>query len=365
MVDSTDAWRVQFRRRVLTVCVSGLLLSFLSVPLLGVLYGGAAAISGLVVIGTLSILQIPIYVLLKKLGALPTGDRNRIVVGWLILAAFVATAQDVKAAKPTEDWAFIQNDDLRVGLLRSHGGAIAHLSSATADFNVLNHYDHGRLVQQSYYGDEDGSVWGDKPWRYNPVQGGDYHGTAATVVEFQVTDTSAHVKTIPRHWASGKQLEECSMEQWVELDGAMLQVRYRFTYGGETFHKSHHQETPAVFVTPQLSTLVTYAGAQPWTEAPLTRRAPGWPNEYIAMTENWAAYVGEDGMGVGVYVRGVAEATCYRFQGGAGADCSYLAPLHTFALKPGRTFSYTAYFTLGDAKTIRSRFATLHRAGQD
>ncbi|XZE17562.1 hypothetical protein SH449x_002836 [Pirellulaceae bacterium SH449] len=118
-------------------------------------------------------------------------------------------AQDAKQTKDTEDWAYIQNADLRVGLLLSHGGAIAHLSSRTNDINTLNHYDHGE--------------------------------------------------------------------------------------------------------------------------------------------------------GIGVFVPGTSEATCYRFEGGSGSNCSYIAPLRTFALIPGLTYSYTAFFTLGDADTIRERFATLHR----
>ncbi|MEQ1826611.1 MAG: hypothetical protein ABL921_11730 [Pirellula sp.] len=283
-------------------------------------------------------------------------------LGFLVFVTSVVVAQEGKESKGTEDWVYLQNADLRVGLLRSHGGAIAHLSSRTSDFNTLNHYDHGRLVQQSYYGNEDGSRWVDKPWRYNPVQGGDYKGTATTVVEFRSTETSAYVKTIPRHWASGELVTECTMEQWVALDGSILRVRCKLTYHGDISHEPRHQETPAVFVSPKLSTLVAYTGDQPWTKAPLTRKTPGWPNESLKLSEGWAAYVDDAGNGIGIYVPGVSEATCYRFQGGAGSDCSYVAPLRTFALTPGLSFSYTAFFTLGDVDAIRGRFTVLRGA---
>ena len=282
-------------------------------------------------------------------------------IGLLVLWASTLDAHESTDSEQTEDWVYIQNAELRVGLLRSHGGAIAHLSSQTSDFNTLNHYDHGRLVQQSYYGDEDGSRWGDKPWCYNPVQGGDYKGNAAIVLEFKSTDTSAYAKTTPRHWASGKLVSECTMEQWVELDGPILRVRFKFTYNGVATHQARHQETPAVFVSPKLSTLVIYSGEKPWTSAPLLRKTPGWPNESVTLSEGWAAYVDDEGKGVGVYVPGTSEATCYRFEGGAGSDCSYIAPLRTFALTPELSFSYTAFFTLGDADTIRKRFELLHK----
>jgi hypothetical protein len=283
--------------------------------------------------------------------------------GFLLLLTSAAVAQESTETRSADDWIYLQNADLRVGLLRSHGGAIAHLSSPGVGFNTLNHYDHGRLVQQSYYGDEDGSFWGDKPWRYNPVQGGDYQGKAAKVVEMRHTETSAYVKTTPRHWASGALIHECTMEQWVQLEGPILRVRYKFTYHGDKMHQARHQETPAVFVSPRLSTLVTYTGEKPWTAAPLTRIQPGWPNQYLDLPEGWAAYVDDEGKGIGVYVPGVSEATCYRFEGGGGSDCSYLAPLQTFALTPQLSHEYTAFFTLGDVETIRQRFAML--AGAD
>lgn len=279
----------------------------------------------------------------------------------LLLIASESFAQQPERndEKRSEDWVFIEGEDLRVGLLKSHGGAIAYLSSQGSDFNVLNHYDHGRLVQQSYYGDEDGSLWVNQPWRFNPVQGGDYQGNAARVLEFTSDENSAYVKTVPRHWTSGELLEECSMEQWVKLDGMIVKVHYRFIYRGQISHRSRHQETPAVFVSPELKTLVTYSGSEPWTEGPLAQFSPGWPNQPVVLSEGWAAYVGGDGKGIGVFVPGCVEATCYRFEGGSGSDCSYIAPLRTFALVPDLAFDYTAYFTLGDVPTIRERFTKL------
>lgn len=280
----------------------------------------------------------------------------------LLAAADVSHAQrsEPRGDRAAEDWVYIENEVLKVGLLRSHGGALAYLSHRDSDANLLNHYDHGRLVQQSYYGDPDGSLWVKRPWRFNPVQGGDYKGTASTTVELRSDATSAYVKTIPRHWASGKLLDECLMEQWVELHGSVLAIRFRFRFNGEKEHQPHHQETPAMFVSPKLKTLVSYEGDQPWANMPLSRRIPKWPNESVSLAESWAAYVDDDGEGVGVFVPGVRQATCYRFLAGAGSSCSYIAPVRTFALKPGLDFSYQAYFTLGAAETIRRRFEQIH-----
>lgn len=269
----------------------------------------------------------------------------------------------VSAAQPPAnslDWVYLENKELRVGLLRSHGGAIGYLSPRDSDRNLLNHYDRGRLVQQSYYGDEDGSRWGDQAWRYNPVQGGDYQGHPAELLEFKATATTAYARTRPRNWAGGQLLNECELEQWVELDGPLVRLKFAFSYRGAQTHAVRDQETPAMFVAPELQTLVSYTGKQPWTDAPLTTRQPGWPNESVQLDEHWVAWVDEQNAGIGLYVPRADSATCYRYRGGSGSDCSYVAPLQRFALKPDLAFSYEAWLTTGTADAMRQRFRELH-----
>lgn len=67
---------------------------------------------------------------------------------------------------------------LRVGIDSAHGGAISHLSMSRGlphdllNANLVNTFDAGRMLQQSWYGCTDGSCWLDRPWRWNPVQAG-------------------------------------------------------------------------------------------------------------------------------------------------------------------------------------------------
>lgn len=292
----------------------------------------------------------------------PTHCFRGCLISFVAALWFLATSDFGQAQ--VREWTYLENESIKLGVLRSHGGALAYLSTRGSDANVLNHYDHGRLVQQSYYGDEDGSKWAEKPWRYNPVQGGDYRGKAAKVIDFQASDKEIYAKTIPRHWANGTLLEECVMEQTVDLIGPLVRIRYSFEYKGEKVHAARHQETPAVFVNPKYSRLFFYAGKEAWTNANLTNRIPGWPNESVQLSESWAAYVNEEGDGVGIYVPGCTEATCYRYLGGSGSDCSYIAPLRTFSLHPGLRFTYTAYLALGSPEALRKRFQELERSRQ-
>jgi hypothetical protein len=48
------------------------------------------------------------------------------------------------------------------------GGAVSWLGRGGSGENLLNAFDCGRFLQQSYYGIEDGSDWNGKPWRWNP-----------------------------------------------------------------------------------------------------------------------------------------------------------------------------------------------------
>jgi hypothetical protein len=157
------------------------------------------------------------------------------------------------------------------------------------------------------------------------------------------------------------------MEQWITLEGDLARIRFRFTYTGTTSHPVHDQEIPAFFVQPFLDTLVLYEGAKPWIGDGVTRRQPGFPNEYVTPTERWSAWVDAEDRGIGIYVPVADRATCYRF----GADrtapgaCSYIAPLKRFALTPGLVFEYDAWITTGSLGQIRERFATLHKKAAD
>lgn len=70
---------------------------------------------------------------------------------------------------------FLNSSKISIGLDMKRAGTISWLSSSTApvpwrNLNVVNTWDQGRLIQQSYYGCVDGSCWATRPWLWNPVQ---------------------------------------------------------------------------------------------------------------------------------------------------------------------------------------------------
>lgn len=268
------------------------------------------------------------------------------------------------AAETAATLRFIDNGELRIGVDPASGGSIAWFSESPDGRNLLNHHDRGRFIQQSYYGRPDGSLWAGKPWRWNPVQGGDYRGKPARVLELRESKDGLFVKSVPVNWAGGEELDECRMESWISLHGKLARIRFRFTYSGTVDHPPAHQELPAIFVDRDLADLVFYKGEHPWTGAPLAKERPGWPNERRVATEEWAGYLGPDGRGLGVFFPGSPELTTYRFQGSpgpAGGGCSYFAPVRTLRIQPGFVHDYTIHLTIGHAEEMRRRFDALRK----
>ncbi len=286
----------------------------------------------------------------------------------LLLLAFAIGLSPARLRAATSDPAipgdlvFLDNGLIRLGVKKSSGAGIAWFSLAGTNRNLINHWDRGRLVQQSYYGDPDGSLWNGKPWNWNPVQGGDWKGKSANVLELRATTNTLYARSLARHWAAGTELTNVVFEEWITLTGRLAHVRFRMTYSGTNSHRPSTHEIPAVFVAPDLDTLVLHDGDKPWTGAALHRSKPGWPNESRAMTENWAAYVGTNGIGLGVHVPIATNLTCYRFGDGREdhGSCSYFAPVTRFAITPGKVFEYDLHLAIGTVEEMRATFRAIH-----
>jgi hypothetical protein len=251
---------------------------------------------------------------------------------------------------------------VRIGVDTNAGAAIGFFAGAKDGRNLLNHYDKGRFLQQSWYGRRDDSLWNGRPWVWNPVQGGSWRGEPSALLSLTVSSNSLHARLHPRHWAAGTLLTNVVMEESIHLRGAVAHIGFRMVYRGGVQHPPASQEMPAVFVDAALTNLVYYRGDRPWTGGELTRRVPGWPNEHDAIDEGWAAYVDGEDHGLGVFSPGMRRMTCYRFAGATGpkgSGCSYFAPVTRMGIGPGFEHAYTVYLTIGRVSEIRGRFRGL------
>ncbi len=287
----------------------------------------------------------------------------------LVAGLFVTTFQlyskfpvEIHKAFSFDSQEYLSNGIIKIGLDMTAGGSIFYFADSTGR-NLLNHYDKGRFIQQSYYGKKDGSMWTDKPWCWNPIQGGGYNtNDNPKILDFYRNDNFMRVKSVPKHWATGEDVNDAVMISEIVLKENVAHVHFIFNYNGkDDTHPVKHQELPAVFVDAALKNLVFYENEKPWNNEKLTKVVPGWPNETQKVTENWAAYIDDNDWGIGIYSPGIDIFTTYRYKGNGedgpkGSACSYFAPVGSFRILPKSTFEYDVFITIGHISEIRERF---------
>ncbi|HNW58924.1 MAG TPA: hypothetical protein PKI62_04565 [bacterium] len=288
------------------------------------------------------------------------------------------TAAPLLAEQPAELAA--DNGILKVKLDLTRGGAICYLSPSGSERNLVNIFDEGRYIQQSYYAGKalDRKAEGQSPkwspWCWNPIQVGDEFRNRAKILEYRHDGDSLFVKCIPMQWDMNNRPAEAEMEQRVLLIGNVLQVRCKLVchrtdtvYGeGELVD----QELPAVYPISALYRLYAYLGQKPFTLDTLSALKVNYLQEgfwgrYPAVGEHWMAFVDAQGWGMGVY-----NAHCSEFLAGiagqAGGEAtsgatSYIAPLRKEALGRRSVYDYEYAIIVGQVDEIRQRVYQLHR----
>ena len=273
----------------------------------------------------------------------------------------------------------VTNGVIKLGVDTTNmGGAITYLSEAASPTNLINIYDRGRAVQQSYYAGAavDRSAEGQffpnySPWPWNPITAGDVYGNRGSVIDFQSTSTSMYVKTRPLLWDMPLDQCECVFETWMTLEGRSVRVHNKLTTT-RTDNRwnvlSRDQELPAVYPTSSLPEVVSYTGDQPFTGEP-TSAIPDDPASIWSAwntPESWAACVNASGFGVGVYTPGRTRfiGGLYGSPGGgsrASSTC-YLSPLEFVPLDKTSTFEYDYWLTVGTLDQIRQEAYELHQS---
>ncbi len=180
----------------------------------------------------------------------------------------------------------LDNGIIRVRAGLDYGGAITYLSVSNQDRNLINNWDRGRQVQQSYYaghsldrrGEGQHPAW--SPWPWNPIGAGDAYGNRPQVLSSSNDGSTIHVEIIPLLWDMNNEPAECTLETWISLEGKTVHVRNRLaTHRTDTKWDvvPLHQEVPAVYTIGDLDQLYSYDGPAPFTGAPLTTTSNNGP----------------------------------------------------------------------------------------
>lgn len=276
-----------------------------------------------------------------------------------------------------------RNITLRQDLTR--GGAICFIGRGGQGRNYINVHDEGRYVQQSYYAGQSvnrqaegqSDFW--SPWPWNPIQVGDYKRNRARILEKWQRGKRTYVRCVPMLWDMDNCPAEAEMEQWTELKDNVVYVRCRLTcHRTDTVYgdvPENQQEIPAVYPISSLNHLYAYRGEHPFTSEPVDtivveelrfgQDGHGWGN-YDDISEQWMAFMGDDGWGMGVYSPSATQFLAGRFQssrsGEADGDAtSYIAPIRKQYMPKLCTVEYEYYLLFGTIDEIRSAVYELKR----
>ena len=273
------------------------------------------------------------------------------------------------AELPDESW--IEQDGVRLGITLEMGGAIASLCDSHAPegyTNLLNRYDPGRLVQQSYYGIgeppyELGEFMGN-PWSYNPVQGGDKGGYRSRIIAYNRTEHEIYIKAQPYDWGHVGAVTPSYMEnRYSFLENGVICVENRFTDFYGYAHPPKHQELPAFYVVSALDIFT-------WEDAGVRRSRDDmifWPlakDQHFLLKEPDTAFSiwhDKNGYGVGLASPGTEMFYAGRHEHNGSPDpydngTNYTAPLKVVKLCPYKPLTYRYLLAVGDIETIAARF---------
>jgi len=278
---------------------------------------------------------------------------------------------------------YIENTRYRLGIKLSWGGGISYLLDKEDGMgelgNLINCYDTGRLIQQSYYGTIDPSeyqhgYYGENAWNYNPVQGGNLYNQASRIIDFEIKDFSIYIKAQPRDWAK-KEYTPSYMENVYTVYSDRIQVDNRFVdYSGYTKAVPREQELPAFYTIGYLNTFAYYDGINSWQDENITyeKDLEFWGgNPYASFplysynTETWCAWINNaTEYGIGLYTPNIDVLLAGRYEYEANPDtmdpmnvsCSYVAPLSRLKMISFEPLEYSYLISCGDISKIRETF---------
>lgn len=275
----------------------------------------------------------------------------------------------------TDNMVWAQTSDIKIGVDMNMGGSLAYMECLKYDVyeylntssreviigteeqydsiaskidcdtdggvNLINIYDWGRQIQQSYYSYPSGSTnwegtaftpgeFGDSTdWPYNPVQAGDQYYNRSQIVDYRAIDTDGdekndfiYVKTRAMDWSKKNETTDSYMENWYRVEGALVYVENNYIdwsgFGRST--KLLTQELPALYVGQSFNTLVAdangaddiHTGLGIWTAEDRYHNNTTTTNWYAFVNKEATSQEDSSAFGVGIYIPNVDGTTAGR-----------------------------------------------------
>ena len=281
-----------------------------------------------------------------------------LLAGWSADAAARANGSSFSTA--------LDNGTIKVGIDLNAGGAISYLSQSGSSYNLVNHHDKGRYVQQSYYAGQyldrrsEGQALRWSPWNWNPIQAGDAYANPPTVLGWSNDGRTIYVKTRPLLWDMRLESCQCDFETWITVEGRRVRVRNKLTtFRADTRWdvRTLWQELPAAYAIGDLSRVISYVGTRPFSYGPVTEvpNTPSFPSTGTGpRTGPRASTRRASGSACSApQIRSSPEGSTERQTEASGTTTCSLSPLGLAALDKTSAYSYRYFLTVGTIDQIR------------
>ena len=248
-------------------------------------------------------------------------------------------------------------ETVRVGLLKSWGGAITEVSLNGTDY--VNNDDPGRQIQTSLW---DANASYGTSWGYNPVEAGDHFFSGSPLLESTLTADSIYTRAQPLQWApesfgggwGNPVLGDAYIEKWISVVPGftrVFKVHYQITHFGTDAHADAFQELPVMYVNPNAPRFVYYGGAEPWTNGGLSQHAmPFTCCDMLPTPERWGAYVDSLDVGIALYTPG-------QYPDSKGFDAGttlQFTPMCPYTWDPGAVLEFDTFILVGPVADSRA-----------
>lgn len=275
------------------------------------------------------------------------------------------------------EMSYLDNGIIKIGVNLDLGGAITYIADSNDSKNIVNNHDWGRQIQMSFYGyPKPYEPNGKKPrddWHFlgwNPIQSGDCYRNRSKLIDHKNNGKQIYVECIPMHWPLNNEPANCTFQCWITLKDNTAHIRSKINNRrrNKNFYPARGTEQPAIYTNGTHYRLMTYAGDKPFTNDTLTQITKSWIDTDLGKgpvwdtwlaTENWAALLGDNDHGLGIWEKGV-----YIFHGGyfgltkgtggtLDPQTGYIAPYTRDILDHNIQYEYNYVLILDSLDNIR------------
>lgn len=192
----------------------------------------------------------------------------------------VSTNISMTARYLEEDFVWLENNEIKIGLNLRRGGQLAWASRAGSTENlVYNGYDGGFQVTMDAYTGKDGYVQGGQTsssgfpgdlTNYNTTMGGDKYNNSQSLIDYHSVTNGFYVKLRPILYTIGAEFSQAFIEATYVLVGSAVKITYKYSSYRNDPHISEFggingTDAPACFIINTLNKYQTYVGSSPWT----------------------------------------------------------------------------------------------------